>query len=168
MSTMEKHFVTFYSPGTFVAETDIMEIHRWSVRAAIKLARQINQRYNARPYGFRFITRSRNDKDFDSKETARSPMYYLGGEIKTLEQVEAENNPKDRILLSNMRYNHWGRIIINRNSWKWTQPLEENDVVIGSDYLPPKMSFFDYLPTMANNYQDVVRRGIASLEEDNP
>jgi hypothetical protein len=160
---MKKHFVIFYSPGSFVAETNTIEISTWCILEAVKMARDIHQRYNARPYGFVFTTRTRGENDLDSKESARSNVYYLGGEIKTLKEVEAENNPKNDILISNMRSNEYEKVIINHNSWRWTQPLAKKDIVLGLDYLPPGMSFFDYVSTMANNYQEVVRRGVALL-----
>lgn len=127
---MEKHFVTFCSPGTFVAEQTTRNIDAWDIDAAIAMAKGIKERYNALPYGFYFTTRARNDDELDSKEVAKSPMYYLGGEIFTLDQVKAKNNPNDRILISNMEINGYNRIVVNTNSWKWTQPLNKDDVVL--------------------------------------
>lgn len=54
---MEKHFVIFYSPGTFVHETTEKEIAAWNTQAAMDMARGIKERYGATPYGFQFITR---------------------------------------------------------------------------------------------------------------
>lgn len=60
-------------------------------------------------------------------------MYYLGGEILTLQQIKDRENPKDRILITNMECNGWGRIIENRNSWLITQPLRDGDIVLDWD-----------------------------------
>lgn len=127
---MEKHFVTFYSPGTFCAETTEIEIAAWDVQAAKAIAREIRERHNARPYGFRFTTRGRGPDDLDSKVTNTSPMYYLGGKVETLAEVKARAKESDRVLISNMEGNGWDRIITNDNSWRWTQPLNYNDVVL--------------------------------------
>ena len=127
---VSKDFVTFLSPGTFVAEETTKPIDSWDIVIAGKMAREIKERYNATPYGFRFSTRSRGPDDLDSKETARSPMYYLGGKIETLEEIEARNAPKEEILLSNMRCNKWERIWTTTNGWRWSQPLEPTDVVL--------------------------------------
>ena len=54
---MQRHFVTFYSPGTIVAETTTREIDSWNVDDAVAMSRFIQERYGARPYGFRFSTR---------------------------------------------------------------------------------------------------------------
>jgi hypothetical protein len=35
-----------------------------------------------------------------------------------------------------MRCNGYDRIVVNTNSWRWTQPLGEDDEVL--DYTPPK------------------------------
>jgi hypothetical protein len=127
---IEKHFVTFYSPGTFVAETTEKPIDSWDVKKAMSMARAIKERYDAMPYGFRFSTRSRGDEELDSKIAATSPLYWLGGKVETLAQVKARATKKDEILVSNMEINHYDRIITNTNSWSWTQPLMPGDVVL--------------------------------------
>lgn len=127
---MEQHYVTFYSPGTFFAETNTEKVDAWDVDAAIERARSVLHRYNAMPYGFRFTTRGRGSDDLDAKEISQSPMYYLGGAVETLAEVKARDNPGDRILISNMDGNGYDRIITNNNSWKWTQPLRPDDVVL--------------------------------------
>lgn len=129
-TTITQHFVTFYSPGTFVAETSTYPIDSWDIEAAKALSSQVVERYNAKPYGFRFSTRGRGDNDLDSKEIERSGLYFLGGKVETLAEIEARNDSSEHILVSNMRNNGWQKIITNTNSWKWTQPLEEGDIVL--------------------------------------
>lgn len=127
---MEKHFVTFYSPGTFVAEQSSKPIDRWDTDTAVAMAREIVERHGAKPYGFRFSTRSRYDDELDSRETEKSGMYYLGGKVETLDEVEARNDPREETLRWNMRINGHKRIVVNTNSWRWTQPLDDGDVVL--------------------------------------
>lgn len=136
--TIVKHFVTFYSPGTFVSETSDRPVDSWDVDVAATMAGTVLERHNAIPYGFRFSTRTRGPEDLDSKVTARSPFYWLGGKIETLEEVKARATPDDRILISNMEINEWPRVITNTNSWRTTQPLLEGDVVL--DWTPPTKS----------------------------
>ena len=131
---MEQHFVRFYSPGTFVAEQSSKPIEKWPVGLALIMVRDIKERHGATPYGFQFITRTREDDELDSKQTASSPMYHLGGKVRTLAEVEADNLPDEHILRSNMRNNGIDRIIVNSNSWKSTQPLGKDDVVL--DFTP--------------------------------
>ena len=127
---MEAHFVTFYSPGTFVAETTQKPLPSWDVDLAVAMATDIKERYGARPYGFRFSTRGRGPDDLDSREIASSPMHYIGGKVETLAEVEARNDPKEEILRSNMRVNGYPRIWTATEGWRWTQPLRDDDVVI--------------------------------------
>ncbi len=135
---MQQHYVTFYSPGTFVSEENVVAIDSWNVNEAIAMARTILQRYNATPYGFKFTTRSRKDDELDSKTTDHSPIYYLGGTIETVEEIEARNDPKERILLSNMKNNGYDKVIVNTNSWKFTGFLREDDIVL--DFVPETVS----------------------------
>ena len=126
---MEKNFVVFCSPGTFVAEQDTKEIESWNVEEAIEMAKSIKQRHGAYPYGFYFITRGRRQNELDSRIRKTSGIYYLGGTVKTLEDVKAENDPGNRILISNMECNKWDRVIVT-NGWGWTLPLEKGDIVL--------------------------------------
>ena len=125
---MIKHYVTFYSPGTFVAEQSTHEVDVWSVDLAILMSKEIKERYGATPYGFQFTTRERTEKDFDSREVAKSPFYYLGGEVFTLEQLKAL--PNNKILIANMESGNYDKVVINTNSYNWTQPFGKNDVVL--------------------------------------
>lgn len=127
---MSQHYVTFYSPGTLFSEESRCPIDNWDVDAAVEMARTVKERYGAVPYGFRFTTRSRGPADLDAKQTARSPFYWLGGTVRTLAEVEAENNPKEKILIGNMRRNNYGRVIVNTNSWLFTAPLGDEDVIL--------------------------------------
>jgi hypothetical protein len=133
---MEKHFVTFYSPGTFVHVTTEKPIDAWDVEAAQAMAHDISERYGATPFGFQFSTRTRGPDDLDSQVSARSAHYYLGGKIETLAEVEARNDPKESILRSNMSGNGYDKIVVNTNSWKVTVPFRDGDVLL--DWKPKK------------------------------
>ena len=128
-----KHFVIFYSPGSFVSETTTKSIDRWDVDKAVEMSAEIKERHGATPYGFCFTTRSNNGDELDSKQTARSHMYYLGGKIRTIQEIEDANLPDEGTLRSNMRGNGWDRVITNNNSWTITLPLCPDDVVLAID-----------------------------------
>ena len=130
MSQVEKHFVTFLSPGTFVAEETTRPVESWDVETAKAMARDVKERYDATPYGFYFSTRARDDDELDSRMTKRSGVYYLGGKVMTIAQLKGRGDPHDLILIRNMENNGWRRIIENTNSWKWTQPLNKDDTVL--------------------------------------
>lgn len=132
---VEGHFVTFFSPGTFVAETTEKPIASWDTDIAREMAKGIKERHGARPYGFQFTTRSRGPADLDSRVTAESCFYFLGGKVETLAEVKARATDADRILISNMECNGYDRIITNNNSYRWTQPLKATDVVLGESAL---------------------------------
>jgi len=126
----QQHFVTFYSPATFVAEDTRKPIDAWDVEMARAMAAEITERHGARPYGFRFTTRGRSASDLDSREITKSPFYYIKGRVETLAQVKARNDPADRILIGNMERNGYGRVITTVEGWKWTQPLRADDIVL--------------------------------------
>jgi hypothetical protein len=127
---MKKEFVTFYSPGTFVHEMRTLPIDSWNVKLATKMASSITERYDATPFGFRFSTRSRGPDDLDSKITAESPMYYLGGTVRTIDEVLSGTDPNEEILRCNVSGNKFKRILTNDNSWRVTVPLEDSDIVL--------------------------------------
>lgn len=125
-----KHFVRFYSPGTLTAETTIKPINKWDKSKAIQMSKEIKERHGALPYRFCFFCRGRKTGDLDSDMIATSRMYYLGGIVKTLEEIKSEKDRKNRILISNMEGNKWNKIVINNNSYTWTQPLKDKDEVL--------------------------------------
>jgi hypothetical protein len=127
---IRKHFVSFLSPGVLVHEETTKPIESWDPVVAKEMAHEISERHGVKPFGFRFFTRERGAEELDSRVTKRSGMYFLGGKIETLEEVEARNADDEKILRSNMRCNGIKRIITNTNSWKIVQPLEDDDVVL--------------------------------------
>jgi hypothetical protein len=149
----EKHFVTFYSPGTFVAETTTREIGEWNRMQACRMAKDIVERHGARPFGFRFVTRLCADDVLDSRggtlrveprEIRRSGMHHLGGTIATLADVEARNDPKEEILRSNMRCNKIAAVVENCNSYKSVHPFEVDDLLLDPDTGTARASGRDY------------------------
>ena len=124
---MEKHFVVFFSPGTFVAEMTEKEIDSWSVDKAVAMSTKITERYGAKPYGFHFITKSRKDYELDSKVTKTSGMYYINCKVQTIKDFDPV---ADRILIDNMRRNKWDRVVTSTKGYRWTQPLRDGDVVL--------------------------------------
>ncbi len=128
---MEKHFVTFLSPGTFMAEDRTLPIESWDAKVAQKIAQSVEERYKAIPYGFYFTTRTRSENDLDSHVEKRSPTYYLPHcRIETLAEVKKRNDPKESILVSNMECNGYKQIVTTTKGWKWTQPFREEDILL--------------------------------------
>lgn len=130
--SVKAHFVTFYSPGTFVAESTTKPIPSWDVDLAVAMMTDIKERHGARPYGFRFTTRGRAADELDSKVIATGPMHYVGGKVETREEIETRNDPSEKILRSNLRMNGYDRIWRTTEGWGWTQPLSSDDVVISA------------------------------------
>lgn len=127
---MKKHFVKFMSPGTFCAEETVREIDSWDANKAILMAKEIIERHNSKPYGFKFFTRERTDDELDSKITQTSGTYYINGKIETLEEIKAKGDPNNRILISNMECNGWDAVVTTYSPWKWTQPFGKDDKVV--------------------------------------
>jgi len=124
---MKAHFVTFFSPGTFFSEETTKPITSWDVEKAKKMATGITERYNQKPFCFVFSTRSRNNKELDSKVIKQSHRHYLGGKLVSLKEVEAEHG-KDSILASNMRCNKWDQIV--KCPAGNYQPFEKGDKIV--------------------------------------
>lgn len=127
---MQKLFVHFYSPGTFFAEETRKPIDSWDVEKAKEMATSIKERYNAIPYGFCFSTRERTEDDLDSREIKRSQMYYFKGKIRTLAEVKKDNLNNESILRINMEGNGYKRVVTGNAPYRWTQPLNDDDVVL--------------------------------------
>ncbi len=125
-----KNVVVFSSPGTFVHETSEYEVEEWDVDKAAEMARDIKERHGARPFGFMFKRIGRKTGELDAYTTASSVFYYLGGNIRTAEEVLAGDSPDESILRSNVRNNDIKRILVNNNSYRSTHSLDDDDVVL--------------------------------------
>lgn len=106
---MLKHYVEYFYPGVLVSETEVKEISRRD-RRCVKPSKLC--------YGFQFFDREEVIKDGETLRGNRknlSGMYYIGGEVLTVEDVEALR-PKSqyKILLSNMVNNGWDKVIRTR------------------------------------------------------
>lgn len=139
MKPIEKHQVTFYSPGTFVSESSTYDIESWDTVKAVELSEKVVERYGAKPYGFVFETLltfpNIKSDDGDSfkvqpkvKET--SGIHFLGGKLETYDDVVKRNDSKESILRDNMRYNDSWIVCINTNSYRSTIPFGEKDCVV--------------------------------------
>ena len=124
---MKQDFVTFYSPGTMVAEMTTREIASWDVLKAREMLFDVEERHGARPYGFQFHTKKRGFRDFEPKEIKRSGMYYINCKLQTVEEVEADGA---HVLAGNMRRNGWDQVVTTTRGWSWSQPFKEGDTVL--------------------------------------
>ncbi len=136
---MRKHYVTFYSPGTFFPEESTKPISKWDTTEAVHLSKTIIERYNALPHSFRFRTMLEAEPVPDGeggelqvapKEAESSGLYYLGGVLRDYDEVKQKNDDKEKILLSNMKCNRMWVIIENTNSWRFTGEFSENDCIV--------------------------------------
>lgn len=136
---MKKHYVRFMSPGTFFNEESVLEIHGWDIPAAVELAKTVTERYNAKPYGFQFLTKIVHDPVPDgdggvlrveSKQTGRSCFYYLGGRVRTYKEVVNDNAVSESILRDNMRFNEMPVVVENCNSWRFTGAFDEDACIV--------------------------------------
>lgn len=128
--SVSQHFVTFYSPGTFVAEVTTKPIDAWDTAVALAMAKDITERHDATPYAFQFTTRTREDADLDSHVSHRSVMHYFGVKVETFAEVHARNLSNESILCDNMRINGWQRIATTTQGWKCSIPLMDDDVAL--------------------------------------
>ena len=125
MKKVTKYFVTFFSPGAFVAETSSREI-------AAPQPNNIEWPKDA----YSFVIDERVDvvdgrKTYKGESKQVGPMYYHpDSKVETLEEVRKNPNATP-IPISNMKGNGWDEIIWSR--WgNWPQPFDrEKHKVLG-------------------------------------
>lgn len=127
---MEKHFVKFFSPGIFVHEETEKEINSWDVEVAKEMSKVIIERHQSHPFAFQFITRGRSDTELNSKVVNKSGLYYINGIVKTLQEIEAENDPENETLLWNMRVNKYNKVVTTTSPWEFTSVFNDEDCVV--------------------------------------
>jgi hypothetical protein len=118
---MKQHYVTFLSPGSFFPEESTRKVDGWYP----DLERQSLLADGA--FAFYFTTRERADDELDSRQTAKSGRYYLGGEVFHLSSL-----PQDaahRTLRSNIEQFE-GQNAIKCRTGNW-QPFLPADTLLG-------------------------------------
>lgn len=139
MRVIAKHYAVFYSPGTFFLEQTSKEIASWDIAEAVKLSKTIMERYNATPHSFRFETyntvesiKAENGEEYEvkDKKVKSSGLYFLTGVLRTMNEVQAKNDPNERILMSNMKANRQPVIIENYNSFRFSCFFGEDDAIV--------------------------------------
>lgn len=137
--TVRKHYVTFYSPGTFFPETTTKPIEDWDTKIAVEMSKHITERYNARPHSFKFTTQLEAEPISDGeggmlkvepKEVEKSGLFFIGGTLRNFDEVKKKNDPKESILRSNMECNRMWVIIENCNSWRFTGEFSEDACIV--------------------------------------
>ncbi len=132
-------FVTFLSPGTMFDELSTRSLDEWSIAAAVELAKGVEERHGAKPYGFYFHTDIVSGPVSDGeggeltvakKRVERSGVHFLTGTMETLDDVRGRNDPKEAILLSNMEFNEWPLVVVNMNSYKTVRQFHEKDCIV--------------------------------------
>ena len=135
MKATQQHRVTFYSPGTFVAETTMKPIDAWDPVQAVKLSQGVEERYGAHPYAFRFSTWQVHPAvdagdgtmlDVEPKQIAESGYHFLKGRLIPFDDVPES----DQILRGNMRGNRWPHVVQTVSPWRWTQQFTDYDCIV--------------------------------------
>lgn len=135
----EQIYAVFYSPGTFFSESSEREVSAIDPKLALEAGREIVERYGAKPYAFRFVTRLLSEPVPDGrdgflevkpKEIAKTGLYHINGKVLSYDEIEED---KERILRSNMRGNDWWFVVETTNVYKSVQPFEKEDVVVALD-----------------------------------
>lgn len=118
-----KNYIRFHVMGSFFSTSTSKEIDSWDVGEAAAMAEEYAADNKVTLIGFRFYT-----KEVGSDiEIKHSPDYYLGGTVKTLEDIEQEHNPAYEILLGNMKRNGWDKVIFINDR---VYTLYEGDIVL--------------------------------------
>jgi hypothetical protein len=118
---MLKHYVEFLYPGILFSDTSEDEVETRDIH---KL--EIPE-YS---FGFRFFDREQTILDGEvltGKSKNYSNWYYYG-KVMTIDDVK-EQEPDQRILISNMENNDYKRIV--RTKFGQSIPVQDEDVVIG-------------------------------------
>lgn len=135
-----EEFVVFESPGTLFSESTSKPIARRDPALALRMSAEIVERYNARPYAFRFETRITADPVPDGeggtlrvepRTVDHSGRYFIGGRVETFNEVEARADASESILLGNMRCNRMWFIWRSTSGYRSTMEFAERDVMIG-------------------------------------
>lgn len=136
MKTEKYYLVTYFSPGTFFAESSSKEFAEIDLKKIATAAKKVKERHGATPWGFEIVEMRRPVEKGEFEVVPKTVRqiggrYHLTGELKRYDDIP--ETEKTHILRSNMWGNDWPIIVENRNSWLSTQPFEQEDVIVDWD-----------------------------------
>ena len=121
---MLKHYVQYFSPGSFVSETSDKEIPSRSLDHVLPMKK------NSYSYGFLFFDREEtkiNGEVLKGKKKNYSSTHYIGGRKMNATEVKAEVK-NNATLLSNMKINEWKYVV--KTKFGQFMPFEKGDIMI--------------------------------------
>lgn len=125
---VKQDFVTFLLPATLVPEKATMLIGSWDPYRALEMAGEAAYG-NIKPYAFYFSTKTRGPEDLDSTITEESHHYFIGGAVRTLEELERDPE-KNQILIANMRSFSANRVINTDGLHPVIRLMKPQDIVL--------------------------------------
>ncbi len=143
--------VVFYSPGTFFPESSSFEIKERSISWAIDKAKEIKERYDAKPHSFRFE---------DGNGKYLSGFHYLTGTLRTYDEVP--DDKEHYMLRTNMLNNDIAVCVENRNSFRFTGNFYEEDCILDWDGNIVQRGNDENLM----NYRDKFKKIVADYNEE--
>lgn len=131
-----KCIIKYYCPGTFFDENGSITVPErdFTIETAVARASEITARYNAKPYGFKFVVKTYEETESGGQicrsEPAftRSGMHYLDGTVLTLADIP--DTPENSTLRSNMQNQDLPAAVETRNGYRHTGALRREDVVL--------------------------------------
>jgi hypothetical protein len=127
MDKITVHYVRFYSPGSLRANDWTAEVQSADPAAVV---------WPENAYAFTLHERVDvldGPERFEGKPQQIGPTYYHpDSKVMTEAQIAAKGDPRNSILLNNMRINKWPSVIYSRRG-NWPQPYEADKVrVLGA------------------------------------
>lgn len=124
MDRVTVRYVRFLSPGSFVAND-------WT--APVESIDPLSVQWPENAYAFTLHERvdvMDGPETFKGEAKQLGPMYYHpDSKVLTEAEIAAKGDPRDSVLLSNMRINKWPSVIYSR--WgNWPQPYETGEQVV--------------------------------------
>ena len=99
----------------------------------VTTGRLLTERRDAKDNGISDVYEILGHMTQEPREIASSGLYFLGGKLRTYDEVVADNDPQEAILRANMRGNEMWVIVQNDNSWRFTGAFSEQDCIVDGD-----------------------------------
>lgn len=122
------NFVTFVSVGAIIDEKTVKPIKYRNVTEAKEMASEIVERHGARPFGFYFITTNGEKPGSKEYKEDRSGMYYIGGVVKKIEELDQTRYRDIISALSDLDVNRC--IFVKSGKYEVVKPFMDHDCVI--------------------------------------
>lgn len=125
---MSQISLNYFFQDTSRPDEVVMDLSAFDIGEAIEIAESSMDEWGDQPFAFQFVNRYLKENGRYSHQF--SPTYYLGGRVRTIQEIQSADKPDERELLRKMALCRCDKVITTVTPCPVTLPFARDGVVL--------------------------------------